>query len=357
MAVELWRQGISLPRVSTRMAQEAEQDGWDGILYVDSQNLAADAYVALALAARATRSLKLGTGVTNPYTRHPAVTASAIASIQAESDGRAVLGIGRGDSALAHLGLAPASPRAFERYLERLQGYLRGEDVGFDETGGEGPRRVESLGLADTPSSSRLEWLRPSQPKVPVDVAATGPAVVAIGARLADRLTFAVGADASRIEWGIATAREARSRAGLDPDALSLGAFVNVGAHPDPETARRLVSGGLSTFARFSTMHGTPTGPFADEDREMLKRVHDAYDMTRHTQGSSPQAEALDAKFVDHYAVVGDPDTCVRRLSELVRLGLDHLVLVTGFSTSRDDTALAQRNLVGEVLPALRAHA
>ncbi|MDZ7727470.1 MAG: hypothetical protein U5Q44_04340 [Dehalococcoidia bacterium] len=33
---------------------------------VDSQNLSGDPYIALAMAAKATETLKLGTGVTNP---------------------------------------------------------------------------------------------------------------------------------------------------------------------------------------------------------------------------------------------------------------------------------------------------
>ena len=112
---EVWATGISLPGVAVRMAQRAEADGFDGWFVVDSQNLAGDCYVALAQAAAATERILLGTGVTNPYTRHPAVTASAIASVHAASGGRAVLGIGRGDSALAHLGLAPAPVVVFER--------------------------------------------------------------------------------------------------------------------------------------------------------------------------------------------------------------------------------------------------
>src|SRR4029434_1829249 len=96
-------------------------------------------------------------GVTNPVTRHPAVTAAAIATVQVLSGGRAVLGIGRGDSALFHLGQAPAPVDLFARYLERLQGYLSGDVVYLDG------------------APSRIEWLAGSRrPKAPVDVAATG---------------------------------------------------------------------------------------------------------------------------------------------------------------------------------------
>src|ERR1051325_10090329 len=103
-----WTAGANAPATVTGQARRAEEDGWDGLGLVDSQNLAGDPYAGLTLAATVTTTLKLATAVTNPMTRRPAVTAAAIAGVQAESDGRAVLGIGRGDSALAHIGLAPA---------------------------------------------------------------------------------------------------------------------------------------------------------------------------------------------------------------------------------------------------------
>src|SRR6188472_4130165 len=124
---------VAAARGAARTAQEIEAAGWDGMLVVDSQNLSGDPYVALALAATATTRLGLGTGVTNSVTRHAAATATAITSVNRISNGRAVLGIGRGDSALAHLGRAPARLAQFERYLVQLQAYLRGESVSFDD--------------------------------------------------------------------------------------------------------------------------------------------------------------------------------------------------------------------------------
>jgi 5,10-methylenetetrahydromethanopterin reductase len=145
---EIWATGAGIPGLAARRAAAAERAGYDGLALVDSQNLAGDCYVGLALAAKATARLLLATGVTNPVTRHPAATAAAIAAVHAESEGRAVLGIGRGDSALAHLGYAPASPATFERTLERIQGYLRGEEVPF-----EADATLAGLGLADAPYS------------------------------------------------------------------------------------------------------------------------------------------------------------------------------------------------------------
>src|SRR3954454_13906148 len=113
-------------------ARRSEEDGGDGLLVADSQNLSGDCFTALALAARETDRLGLGTGVTNPVTRHPAAMAAAIASVHEASGGRAVLGIGRGDSSLAHLGLAPASVAHFAKYVQVLRAYLQGEAVAYD---------------------------------------------------------------------------------------------------------------------------------------------------------------------------------------------------------------------------------
>ncbi len=351
MGLEFWTTGAGVPRTVARQAQRAEAAGFDGIVFVDSQNLSGDCYIACSNAAQATERLKVGTGVTNPFTRHPAVTASAIATVQAESGGRAVLGIGRGDSALAHLGFAPASVPVFERYLRRLQGYLRGEDVPFEEGA-----NVDDLGLADRPSSSRIAWLRPGQLKVPVDVAATGPKVIRMAAVIADSVTFAVGAAPARLRWGIETAREARRAAGLDPLAMPFGAYVTVVVHPDVSVARRLGEGGVSLFARFSAMHGSVVGPATDADRAVLKGVHDAYDMTHHAQAGSAQASVIGDDFASRFAILGDAGHCIERLRELASLGIERF-LVVGASMGADRTEgeTAARRFAEEVMPAVRA--
>jgi 5,10-methylenetetrahydromethanopterin reductase len=347
---ELWTMGAGVPGYSAAIAERAEARGWDGMLMVDSQNLVGDCFIGLALAAHATSTLKLGTGVTNPWTRHPAVTASAIATVQAESNGRAVLGIGRGDSALAHLGLAPASVATFRAFLEHLQGYLRGEDVQLDPSSS-----IDRLGLAGQPATSRLHWLRDSLPKVPVDVAASGPKVIALGATIADCVTFAVGGRPERVAWGLEVARAARESIGLDPATLAAGAYVNCVVHDDPATAHRLGEGGLATFARFSVMQGTVNGPVTGEEQDVLTRVHAAYDMNVHTQAGTPQAAQLTEDFAEGYGIFGPPEHCIARLRELTALGIDRLVIVgTSLGADRDEASRASERFTHEVLPALQ---
>src|SRR3954462_10198187 len=110
-------------------AERAEAAGYDGLTFVDSQNLVGDPFVGVALAAAATERLRFATGVTNAHTRHPAALANVAATGQETSGGRFVLGIGRGDTALFHLGLQPMPVARFEALVTDLQRYLAGETI------------------------------------------------------------------------------------------------------------------------------------------------------------------------------------------------------------------------------------
>ena len=350
MALELWTTGIAHASHAPRAAARAEAAGWDGMVVVDSQNLSGDTFVALALAGRETSNLQLGTGVTNPATRHPAACAAGIASVHVASGGRAHLGIGRGDSALAHLGLAPSSVADLGHYVRIVRAYLRGESVPFDELRPyehADAKPVAALGLADTAADSSLHWLPKDLAPVPVEVVATGPKVLELAGRDSDRVLLAVGADPDRVSWAMEHARAA--------GATRFAAFVNVVTHPDVDTARTLGAGGLSLFARFSAMDGTVRTPIDAESEAVLHKVHDAYDMHDHSRAGSAQASQLTAGFVDRFGIVGPAEHCVERLRQLVDLGVDRLIVVGPSADADRVEARRARDLFEhDVLPAIR---
>ncbi len=349
--MEFWTLTNSSPTRAAAAAKRAETAGWDGIMVVDSQNLSGDSYVALTAMALATKSIGIGTGVTNPVTRHPAVTASAIAAVSRLSEGRACLGIGRGDSALAHLGKAPATVAVFAGYLNALQQYLRGSEVSFSELNFADSLApdVATLGLADTPAASQLKWLNPRDAKVPVEVASTGPKVIATAARLADRVMFALGADTERLKWGIDLALETAASQNRE---VQLGAYLNIVCHDDIKVARQLVAGGLSTFARFSVMHGDIKGTISDEQKTVLQTLHSKYNMKEHTRTESDQAQSMPAEFIDQYAIVGPADACLERINAIDSLGISKIAVVgPSAGANRDHAIQAETNFVQQILP------
>jgi 5,10-methylenetetrahydromethanopterin reductase len=288
-------------------------------------------WVELALAAAATERIALGPGVTNPATRHPAVTASAAATLQAESGGRAVLGIGRGDSALTQLGRAPVHVAELERALGAVQGYLGGEEVVLDGT------------------ATRIGWIASDGwPKVPVAVAATGPHVIEAAARHAERLDFTVGAEPERLGWALDSARAAAG--GRE---LSFGAYLNVAVDDDLAAARDLVRGSTAIFARFAT-EGAPADGLSEVTRAGIEGLASTYDESRHGHADAPHARALEDDFIDRFAVVGNVAEVARRLTEILELGIERVIVVPGSLDA--DPALDERSaerVAREVWPLL----
>ncbi|MBM4268571.1 MAG: LLM class flavin-dependent oxidoreductase [Deltaproteobacteria bacterium] len=337
MSVGAWRLIFPEPGVCVRLAQRLEEAGWDGAYVADSQNLTGDVFIALAQMAAVTERLGLATGVTNPVTRHPAVAATAIATVNEASHGRAVLGVGRGDSALFQIGLEPAPVAAFETFLRRVRGYLRREEV---DVGGH---------------ASRLRWLdRARFGPVPVDVAATGARVISVAARVADRISLAVGADPERLRWAMDRARAARAASSLAAEPLTFGCYVNVAPHEDVEAAIESLRGGVGAFAHFSGMAGSRGEGQKPEDRAVFQRLHDTYERDKHTMNQASHSQALDRDFIRRFAIVGPPQECIRRLREITATGVERLVVIgPSLDADPDVRRRAEDLLRAEILPAL----
>src|SRR5437667_9470191 len=118
----------SLERVVS-LTKLAEQAGFKHGWVFDSHVLWKEPYVLLTLMAQNSSTLRLGTCVTNPATREPSVTASALAVLQILSKGRMDLGIGRGDSARRVLGKKPTSLVTLEEAIVAIKGLVEGRSV------------------------------------------------------------------------------------------------------------------------------------------------------------------------------------------------------------------------------------
>jgi 5,10-methylenetetrahydromethanopterin reductase len=336
-AMELWKMSVPTIARAVERAQLAEHEGWHGLTFTDSQNLCPDPFVMFGIVAAATDTLGLATGVTNVHTRHPAALATAAATVQEVSGGRFVLGTGRGDTALFHLGLPPMPTAEFFNRTTQLQTYLARGVVDLDGY----PSELRWLGAARTG-------------KVPLDIAASGPKVIEYAARTAERITFALGADPDRLAWGIGLARQAAAAAGRPDGELSINAYVSIGCHPDIDAARAMVHGSVAAFAHFSAMPGSTGAGLADSDRELVAEVGRSYDSNQHLRNDAGHIAALTDDFIDRFAITGPPDRVVERLEHLATLGIERFVVTgPGFGANRDDIKLANQLMVSEVLPAL----
>jgi len=96
----------------------AESHGFEYAWTYDSHVLWQESFPVMALVADRTSKIRLGHMVTNPGTREPTVLASAYATLHDISDGRMIMGIGRGDSARRYIGQKPVKVAEFEEALK-----------------------------------------------------------------------------------------------------------------------------------------------------------------------------------------------------------------------------------------------
>jgi 5,10-methylenetetrahydromethanopterin reductase len=154
------------------LAREAERLGYDRCWVSDQGLDCRDVFVTLAAVADKTRSLRLGTGITHPYTRHPAVTAAAILSLDELSGGRAFLGIGAGGTdTLLPLGIERRRPLTAVREMIQL---TRALNQG---------RAVDFHGEVFQLRGARLDHARPG---IEIWLAGRGRKMITLGGELAD---------------------------------------------------------------------------------------------------------------------------------------------------------------------------
>ena len=293
--------GISPRQSLTAFAEqvaELEAEGVARVWLIDSQLAMKDVYAGLALAALHTRRAWLGTGVTNAVTRHPTVTASSIAAISELSGGRAVLGVGAGDSAVYGIGARPSKVDEVEAALRFWRAVLKG---------GEGEWEGRSY---------RLPHLAAP---VPIYLAVSQPRMCALAGRLADGAIVMgpstpafVRRQVGWIEQGIEEA--GRRRQDVDVCLLTTLSERVADVRSWASTEARLI-------ADFKEL---PQGlePFAEE----IRRAKEEYDFSQHLSVHAGHQGAVSDALARALAVAGPPEECAARLRELEAQGADGFI-------------------------------
>src|ERR1700745_1269301 len=114
------------------------------------------------------------------------------------SDGRMVMGIGRGDSSRRVVGLQPVRVAEFERRCRMIKELMNGRPVTWND------------------KEPELKWVREELPEIPMWIAGYGPKALAVAGRVADGVIIQL-ADPVIIKWIMDTARKAAAETGSGP--------------------------------------------------------------------------------------------------------------------------------------------
>jgi probable F420-dependent oxidoreductase len=288
------------------LMQLAERVGFEYAWTYDSHVLWQESTPLLALAAAATEKIKLGHMVTNPGTREPTVLASAYATLHDISNGRMVMGIGRGDSARRYIGQKPVKVAEFERRSAMIRDFMNGRPVQWND------------------KELQLKWVRPELPAIPMHVAGYGPKALAVAGRVGDGVIIQL-ADPAIIQWIMATARKAAEEAGRDPDALQC--IVSAPSHisDDIQDAREQTK----WFPAMVSNHVVDLVERYGTDSEIPTELTDYvaarkfYDYNDHSRVGAEHGQFVTDEIADRFSVLGTVDQVKTKLRELESIGVD----------------------------------
>jgi 5,10-methylenetetrahydromethanopterin reductase len=322
------------PLQVVRWARLVEELGYDILGISDSQSICRDVYMTLALCAVNTERIRFGPRVITPVTRHPAVAASAAATLEELAPGRTLVAIGSGDSAAFNVGLRPASLAELREYAETIRALLTTGHATYH-----GARAT-------------LTWKRAA---VPLYLAASGPKTLRLAGQIADGVVIRTGITPEIVRDSIAQVEAGARAAGRDPASLDLWWWpdVNVAAsyrEGVDEIKMSLASAG-NHLSRFTT-EGKHIPP---DLLAKVKILGQRYAFSSHTLPDSPNNRLIEELglvdyLADRFAAVGTPAQCIKKLEAAADAGARQFWMSVHF----DDKERFLRDWAAKVAPAFR---
>jgi 5,10-methylenetetrahydromethanopterin reductase len=288
-------------------ARAAEDSGFEQMTMIDSQNLSRDVYSMLTVAALKTSRIRMGPGVTNPITRHPTVTANAIASINELSGGRAFLGLGGGLSSVWTMGVKTQPLRDVREMVQFVRAYMSGEEAEYKGA------KIHS------------EWVRH---QVPIYLGSGGPKSLYQSGQIADGV-IATCVHPEVVKWRVDQVRKGAIDAGRDPASIDIWARTIVYVTDEPKETALLETGHYATQAAYNFLQEEH---FSDLQRRLeeqqpgimaeFEAVSDAYEPYGHEAKNARHGKFATQRVVDFFHLVGTADEITERIHELRECGV-----------------------------------
>ena len=290
-----------LPKM-IHLAKVTEELGYSHIWVGDSHLIWREAYVNMAAIALSTTKVKLGTGVTNPLTRHPSVVASAYATLEEYAPGRTIVGIGLGDSSVETMGMKPAKLSYFEKTMAEMRELLDGKEVQL-ETG-------------------KIHLLHPCKNKVPIYIAASGPKMLELSGRIADGIIVLVGVADEYIAHARERIAAGAQAVGRRAEDINLVLWVPC-AVSDTAPAKDAVK------AHVARVVAHPLPYVLDpNEQKVLEEIRKTYDYYHHMDQQANHAEVIPDWLVDKFAIAGSVAECRAQIERIKKTGIQQIAII-----------------------------
>jgi 5,10-methylenetetrahydromethanopterin reductase len=282
------------------LGQLCEVLGYEQLWYADVRFLR-ECYLGLAALAARTSRIRLGPGVTDPYSRHPALTAASIATLDELSEGRALLGLGTGGTGFRELGIAAPLPvAALRETVDVVRRLLRGEEVHWQ-------------GKVVTLLGGRLQF-SPRRSAVPIYFATHGAQVARLAGEVADGVLLANIVVPSAVDFYLERLREGAAKAGRSLSDVDVSLRFEVAIAEDEAAAfavmRRRVAARL--------IAGYPHWEFLEQLQVTLPPAFAELAARKDPKLANEAAAELPAEAVDATVLYGRPERVAARIAPVL---------------------------------------
>jgi 5,10-methylenetetrahydromethanopterin reductase len=321
-----------------KLGRLTEDLGYDQLWYTDIR-LFRECYIGLAAMAANTRRIHLGPGVTDPYSRHPAVTASTIATLDEMSGQRALLGLGVGSTGFRELGIRAEHPvAALREAVGLVRRLLRGEEITYQG-------KVVSL------AGGKIQF-PPVRSEIPIYFATQGARITELAGEVADGVMIANTALPSAVDFYLDCVRRGvekgrRNRAQVDVALRFEMCISDDPAEAEAVMRRRVamrVAAGYGHWDYLERLGVTLPQAFVD------------IAATRNLRAAAEASHLLPPEAVERTVLAGDPARVAAQLSAAIRPGVTRLI-VRPHPAPGDSAGDVLRRFAEEVAPRIGAAA
>jgi 5,10-methylenetetrahydromethanopterin reductase len=326
-----------------RLAQAAEHHGFEIYYIGDSQMIWNDAWIALAMCAAATERIMLGTGVTNTVTRHPTVTANTAMSLNMVSNGRAILGVGAGDSAVRTAGLNPHKLPQMREAIEMMGALLRGEEI-------DAPVPPEVVAKRAWGVERKIHIAGTERwGSVPIHAAVMGPKSAASMAEVSDGVIVDghMGGNAEGARRTCEAVAEGEARAGKERGSVRVIAALQTAIDDDRSTALdECRATAARTIARKQYLPDT----IGVEHADVVEAVTESYKFYKHLDLTAAHRKLIPDVVAMKTTMGGTPQDCIDKARELEAAGITDIALEIT-SQSEESGRITLERFASEVIP------
>lgn len=294
-----------------RLIRHCENLGYSN-LWVPDERFWRDLTVCMTQAILQTDHMKIGSSVTDPFIRHPALTSQLMATLDELSGGRVVVGIGAGIAGFNALGIERKKPvLAIREAVELMRRLWTGKDVDYQ-------------GKVHQFHNASLNF-KPPRSDIPIYIAGRGPMVLSLAGEIGDGVMIGSLASPQGLAYALNQVDRGLNRSGRNRQDIEVTLWLHTAIADDEAVAQEAVRT-IVTGALISSLNSID-----DIGLDIPQHVLDALQGVTYgvnSPGMLMARHVIESDVIQHFALAGNPKQCGEQIRQIIDGGVQHFAIL-----------------------------